>query len=255
MNEKRADLNKFTFKFAKGTGDINAFVLNTGQEFYPCYISSKFDNFDIHEILASFDNFDQDAFTPENTTGLISLKSSHHLSLNSDFTTNINDNLWAVDLLVHDALLEDVKPIQNALFFIGHKQKSNMVIKDLEIKAFMYEDKLLFSELLMNDNIANVEIFGLYSLNDSIMNFGSKISLSDIFFRSKKERNVETREGIVLLEQDSKLMLHFFGSLSDHKIRLFNRRKMKKFEKKLTKEIKRANNAYEKKEYERKQNS
>ena len=92
LNEKRADLNKFTFKFAKGTGDISAYALNTGQEFHPCYISSKFDNFDIHEILASFDNFDQDAFTPENTTGLISLKSSHHLSLNSDFTTNINDN-------------------------------------------------------------------------------------------------------------------------------------------------------------------
>jgi hypothetical protein len=255
LNEERADLNKFTFKFAKGTGDISAFALNTGQEFYPCYISSKFDNFDIHEILASFDNFGQDEFTPENTTGLISFKSSHHFSLNSNFKTNLDDNLWAIDLLVHDALLEDVEPIQNALFFIGHKQKSNMIIKDLEIKAFMFEDKLLFSELLMNDNIANLEIFGMYSLNDSIMDFGSKISLSDIFFRSKKERNVETREGVVPLEQDSKLMLHFFGSLSDHKIKLFNRRKMNQFEKKLAKEIKRANNAYEKKENERKQNS
>ena len=68
LNEERADLNKFTFKFAKGTGDISAFALNTGQEFYPCYISSKFDNFDIHEILASFDNLGQDEFTPENTT-------------------------------------------------------------------------------------------------------------------------------------------------------------------------------------------
>ena len=175
--------------------------------------------------------------------------------MNSNFKTNLDDNLWAIDLLVHDALLEDVEPIQNALFFIGHKQKSDMIIKDFEIKAFMFEDKLLFSELLMNDNIANLEIFGMYSLNDSIMDFGSKISLSDIFLRSKKERNVETREGVVPLEQDSKLMLYFFGSLSDHKIKLFNRRKMNQFEKKLAKEIKRANNAYEKKENERKQNS
>ena len=255
MNEQRADLNKLTFKFARGTGDISAYALNSGQEFYPCYISSNLKNFDVHEILSSFNNFGQEAFTKENTTGLISFKSSHHFSLSSDFKTNIDDNLWIIDLLVHDALLENVKPIQNALFFIGHKQKSNMIIKDLEIKAFMFEDKLLFSELLMNDNIANIEIFGMYSINDSIMDLGSKISLSDIFFRSKKERILETNEGIVPLEQDSKLMLHFFGSLSDHKIKLFNRRKMNKFEKELAKEIKRANNAYLKKESERKQNS
>jgi hypothetical protein len=255
VNNKRADLQKLAFRFADGSAEIQGYVLNEGKEFYPSFFNTSLNNFNIQEILRTFDNFKQDAFTIENTSGLISLKSSHHFSLNPDLSININDNLWVFDLHIHDALLHDVKPINNSLFFIGHKAKSNMVIKDLEVKAFMLKDKLLFSEVLMNDNIANLEIFGLYSLSDSVMDLGSKISLTDLFFRSKRERVVETNEGIVPLEQDAKIFIRMNGSLSDHKIKLNNRKKMDRYEKELIREINKANKEFEKKEKERKQKS
>jgi hypothetical protein len=255
LNNKRADLKKMAFSFADGNAEIQGYVLNEGKEFYPAYFNTSINNFNIQEILRNFDNFKQDAFTIENTSGLISLKSSHHFSLNPDLTINISDNLWVFDLHIHDALLHDVKPINNSLFFIGHKAKSNMVIKDLEVKAFMQKDKLLFSEVFMNDNIANLEIFGLYSLSDSVMDLGSKISLTDLFFRSKKERVVETNEGIIPLEQDAKIFIRFNGSISDHKIKLNNRKKMDRYEKELIREINKANKEFEKKEKERKQKS
>ena len=188
-----------------------------------------------------FDGFNQDVITPDNTSGKFSWNSDHHFSLNPDLTLNLNDNIWFFNLNIHDAKLTDVAPIQNALFFIGHKSKSNMFIKDLNLQAYMHNDKLLFSEVLMNDNIANLEIFGSYSLTDSIMDFGSKISLTDLFFRSKKERMLETSQGIVPLEQDAKVYIRLQGNPSNHKIQLNNRKKITRFEKELISEIGKAN--------------
>lgn len=252
LNKNRAEIKKLDFSFASGTAKINGYAANSGSDFVPCYLSTEINDVDIQQLLPMFDNFDQEVITPENTTGLFSWKSNHHFSINSDFVTNIDDNIWFFDFNIHNVTLTNVGPIQNALFFIGHKAKSNMIVKDLKVNAYMNKDKLLFSEVLMNDNIANLEIFGSYSLTDTIMDFGSKVSLTDVFFRSKKERILETNEGIVPLEQDAKVFIRMQGSPANHKIQLHSRKKLERFEKELLREIEKANKNFAKKEKERK---
>jgi hypothetical protein len=126
-----------------------------------------------------------------------------------------------------------------------------MIIKDLNVRVSMYKDKLYFNEIIMNDNIANLEIIGSYSLADSLIDLSSKVSFNDLFFRSKKERILETRQGNIPLQQDSKVFLGIQGHLVKHKISLLSKRKMERFETGLKREIDKANKAFQQKETER----
>ena len=252
LNGRIIDMKNLDFMFASGSTHLQGYILNNEAKNYPCFVTSDIKNLDIQQVLNTFDNFNQTVITPENTSGLFSWKSTHYLSFDPNLKININDNYWDFNFLIHDAELKDVEPLQNALFFIGHKEKSNMVIKDLNVSVSMFKDKIYFTEIIMNDNIANLEIIGSYSLADSVMDVGSRISLTDLFFKTKKERIVETMEGKIPLEQDSKVFLQVKGNLAKHKINLLTRRKMERFEKELKREIEIANKMFEQKEAERK---
>jgi hypothetical protein len=251
VNEKMINIRNLDFLFASGSTHLNGYVLNKGNNSYPLFVTADIKDIDIQKVLGSFDNFNQTVITPENTSGLFSWKSTHYLSFDPNLKINLNDNYWIFDFVVHDAELKDVEPLQNALFFIGHKSKSDMIIKDLNVKVSMFKDKIYFSEVIMNDNIANLEILGSYSINDSIIDVSSKISLTDLLFRSNKERTLETKQGKITLEQDSKIYLQVQGNPSKHKFSIRSRKKTERFEKELKREIEKANKVFEQKEAER----
>jgi len=250
-----AELNELTFSFASGRADLHGFMANNRQETSPGYLYARIENMDIQQFLASFDSFNQDAFTSRNSSGTISMNSHFYFGLRPDFTPTLDDNVWMFDFTIHNAELNEVEPIQKTLFFVGHKAKDNIIISEMNARAIMFRDKLYLSGLRMNDNIANLEIFGQYTHADASLDLGTKISLSDLFFRSKKERIVETQEGKFTLDEDSQILLRMTGLLSDHKLSLSSKRKMASFERELSREIRKASKEFQKKEKERKENN
>ena len=160
-----------------------------------------------------------------------------------------------LDFTVHNAELHQVEPIQRTLFFVGHKAKDKMIISDLNARAVIFRDKLYLTDLRMNDNIANLMVFGQYTHTSTSLDLGTKISLSDLFFRTKKDRVVETLEGKYTLDEDSQIYLRMQGLLSDHKLSLSSKRKMKYFEWDLSREIRKAEKEFQKRERERKLNN
>jgi hypothetical protein len=194
----------------------------------PGYLYSKVDDIDIQKFFTAFDNFNQDVFTSENTSGKVSWTAHYYFELGEKMVPVRNKNLWIIQMLVHDAELDKVEPIEKTLFFVGHKAKDEMIIKSLDIKAFLIKDRLFLNDVLMNDNIANLDLFGEVNLDDKTMDMGIEISLSDLFFRSKKRRIVNTEQGDVDLEKDSKVFLNLTGPLTDNKIKLMNKRKFNK---------------------------
>jgi hypothetical protein len=253
---EKSELRKLNFNFGSGTVDMHGFLqYNARGNIYPGYLNTQISNLDINELLRSFDSFNQEIITPENTSGLVSLNSTYYFELFPNFKPNPDKNLVMVDMLVHDAQLKHIQPVEKALFFIGHKAKSNMIISDLEIKAVYFKNNLFFSELIMNDNIANLEVFGLYSTKDASMDLGSRISLTDLFFRSKDERIVETLEGKINLDKDSKIFLRMQGYLPEHKLKLSTKRKIENYRQQLEGEIRKANKAFERLENERRKSN
>jgi hypothetical protein len=200
-------------------------VLKDQPKAYPGYFYSKADSIDLQEFLKSFDNFGQQAFTAENTTGKLSWASHYYFKMNEDLSLNENENFVIFNSKIYDAAFDQVEPIQKALFFVGSKSKDKMVVKNLDVNAFLSKNEIYFTDILMNDNIANLDVCGEVDLKNKELEIGVQISLSDLFFRSKAKRLVQTEAGEVDLENDSKVFLKMDGEFSDHKLGLTNQRK------------------------------
>ena len=98
----------------------------------------------------------------------------------------------------------------------------------------------------MNDNIANLDVFGEINFDDKLMDLGLEVSLTDLFFRSRKERLTETMEGIVKFDKDAKLFVGINGTLSDSKLSLISDKKFNNNRQELQSEIKKAEKEYRK---------
>ncbi|MCD4724920.1 MAG: AsmA family protein [Bacteroidales bacterium] len=222
-------LEELNFIFAGGSVKVHGYMDHDQPNSFPGYLYSKVDRIDIQEFFTSFDNFNQDIFTAENSSGKISWTSDYYFGLNENFKLLKDENLWSVNLIVHDAEFDKVAPIEKTLFFVGHKAKDNMIVSELDIDVFMFQNKMYFKDVLMNDNIANMEVFGEVDLDKKELDLGLEISLTDLFLRSKKKRRLETQEGVITLDKDKKLLLRMSGPISDHKLKMMSKRKFRNY--------------------------
>jgi len=222
-------LEELNFTFAGGSIRVNGYMDHGQPGSFPGYFYSKVDSIDIQEFFTSFDNFNQDVFTAENTSGKISWDSHYYFELDKSFKLLKDENLWWIDAVIHNAEFVQVEPIEKTLFFVGHKAKDNMIVSELNVHAFMVRNKIFFKDVLMNDNIANLDVFGEVDLNKKELDLGLEISLTDLFLRSKKKRRLETQEGVMTLDKDKKLLLRLSGPISDHKLKMMSKRKFSSY--------------------------
>ncbi len=243
----KLELNHLKFAFLDGTADVNGYIKKVESGFSPGYIYSNLDSIDIKKLFISFDNFDQDVFNANNSSGFISLKSHYYFEIEENFVPIKNRNLLIINSTVHHAELDKVEPIEKALFFVGHKSKDKMIISELNLDAIMIKNKMYFLNMFMNDNIANLNVFGEINFDNKLIDLGLEVSLTDLFFRSRKERFTETMEGIVKFDKDAKLFVGINGTLNDSKLSLISDKKFNKNRQELSSEIKKAEKEYRKK--------
>jgi hypothetical protein len=201
-DSEKIDLKKLDFSFAGGYVSTNGYILNSKSEKYDTYIKSNVDSISIEKVLLAFDNFNQDVFNSENSSGNLSWKSQLYLQLDQSFFPITRDNLWKFEISVHNGEFRKIEPVEKALFFVGHQAKDDLVVNELDIKAYLHDGKILFKDVFMNDNIANLDLFGEIDIMDSVLDIGMEISLTDLLFRSKKERGIETKDGESHLDSD-----------------------------------------------------
>jgi hypothetical protein len=236
-DDERIDLKGLDLSFAGGRIHLEGLLDRPPGKSLPGHAYVKTDNLDIKEILGTFDNFGQDDFTAENTSGRISSVSHHYFSVSNDLEFILNDNLWLANVNLHHAEFDQVRPIENTLSFVGHKSRDTMIVNELNMNLVLAGKELFFTDLVMNDNIANMELSGKLDLVEKELDLIAEISLSDLLFRSKNSRMMETREGISHLDEDSKLFLELFGPLSDHELKLISRKKFQRHREDLVEEI------------------
>jgi hypothetical protein len=236
-NRNKTELHKLAFSTDSGTVNIDGFFTTNRQGSAPGFLQARIEEMDISRAMSSLHNLNQDIVTSEQIKGTLSCKANMYFELQPDLKLSPGKNICMLDIDIHNAELNQVKPVQNMLFFVGHKAKDKMIIKDLKASAFFYNDNFYFSNLIMNDNIANLKISGQYALPESKIDLGAYISLSDLLFSSKEKRIVETQEGKFTLDDDMQLYLRMQGMLPDHKLSLSSKKKMKNFENDLTQQI------------------
>jgi hypothetical protein len=235
--EEKIELSNLDMTFAEGKIHLDGHLKHGNVKSYPGYLYLNTQNLDIQKVLGAFGNFDQEAFTSTNSRGKISTASHHYFELSKDFGFNRKKNLWLVNTMIHHAEFHQVRPIEKTLFFVGHKAKDTMIVSELNINLILVKDKLYFRDILMNDNIANLKLNGELDLAGRELDISTEISLTDLFFRSKKERIAETQAGIMTLDEDDKLFLRLHGPLDDHKIELVKKRKFEQYQAELFENI------------------
>lgn len=247
-------LENLDLSFAGGMLHLNGNLTRDRHNSYPGYLYLKTDNLDMKNILKSFDDFKQEAFTWQNTSGKISTSSHHYFKLDRDLTFIRDENLWLGNVVIHHAEFDKVEPIEKTLFFVGHKAKDTMIVSELNVNILLVQDMLYFRDLLMNDNIANLAISGEVHVDAYEMDLWAEISLSDLFFRSKSKRVAETKAGIITLDKDAKLFLRLYGPLEDHKLSLVKKKKYEEHLNDLKTEISVAQRNYKESVYLQNQN-
>lgn len=218
------ELNKLDFEVTDGMLKVHGHINHLPGEKPAGYLYSNANSLDINKIFRSFENFNQDVFTDQNTKGIISWSSHYYFTLDSNLVPLVNEDTWIINANVHEAHFKHVEPIEKTLFFVGHKAKDDMLVSNLNMTALMFQNKLYIRDVFMNDNIADLGLFGQLDLDENDMNLNIELSLSDLFFRSKKKRTIQTEEGEMSLDKDSKIFLKMVGPFKDGKISIQKKR-------------------------------
>lgn len=217
------DLLKTTYK--NNLFEVYGSLANNQSAQISGHIYNKMLRMPIEDILHSLNNFNQDQFTHQNTTGNISWEADYYLTLNSMLQPLNNQNYLKFDFTIHDGIITDNAMINKTLFFIGHRVKEEIHIHNATFNTFLYKDWVLIRDVKINNSISNIELFGSYHQPDSLLDLHLNLSLTDLFFRSGAKRKIQTDEGVMNLEKDASLYIDLTGSLAHQQIKIRNRRK------------------------------
>lgn len=238
----KLELNRLKFNFGRGEVITRGFLKKENKASFPAYIFCESNELDLSEVLLAFNNFKQDEITYKNTDGKISWESDLHFNLIESFDTPSDSDLWKFKFRVHDAEFRDVKVIEETLSFIGHKAKDDFLVKELDIVGYLDGQEFLFKDVFINNNIVNMDVYGKINMRDSILDLGVEASLSDLLFRSKKKRVVQTQEGEVPLEGDLKIFLNVLGPKENRKVKTFSKKKFNRHREELSSQIENVEN-------------
>lgn len=172
-----------------------------------------------------------------NVHGYLTYDAEGLFKIDSTFNLVTDQNLFYSEILIQDGHIVNNPQIENTLSFIGHKSRENILINESDFKIYVNGNNIFIEDVLVNNSISNMDLFGKIYRYDSALNLNFRVSLTDLFFRSKQKRYLETREGQIRLFKDLSLYIELDGSLKDHKIKINPRKRHSIIQKELGREI------------------
>ncbi len=191
----------------------------------------------IEPLINSFSKTDLSDGAHGNIEGFISYKAEGLFQMDSLLYLVEGQNLFYADIVIEEGKIINNPQLENTLSFIGHKAKDSILINNSEFQIFINGTDLIIQDILVNNSISDMNIFGKYYLYDSAINLNFRVSLLDLFFRTKKKRYVDTEQGKIRLFKDLSLFIELNNSSPKHKIKIHPKRKHRLKRKDLAKEI------------------
>ena len=236
-NDRAFSIDHLYLGAAGGMLDISGIFVEDEDLSIGGHVFSKASQLRISDLLSSFDNFDQELFTSDNTLGLITWQSDYYFRLDSTFKIMDDENLWMFEITIDNGEIIDNQVIKDALSFIGQDVKEKIFIENASFQTFLYKDVLILEHVMVNNNISNMNIHGAFNKAQSDIDVNLQLSLNDLLFRSKDKRIVETKEGVVNLGKDMSLFLHISGPVDETKVKLNNKKKFNRNRAELNRDI------------------
>ena len=191
----------------------------------------------IEPLINSFSNTDLSDGAHGSIEGFISYKAEGLFQMDSLLHFVNDQNLFYADIVIEEGKIINNPQLDNTLSFIGHKAKDSIIINNSEFQMFINGTAMIIQDILVNNSITDMNIFGKYYLYDSALNLNFRVSLMDLFFRTKKKRYVDTEQGKIRLFKDLSLFIELDNSSPKHKIKIHPKRKYRLRRNDLAKEI------------------
>ena len=192
----------------------------------------------IDPLIKSFTNTDLADGRHGNIEGNLSFEAEGLFQMDSLLNIVTDQNLFYSDIIIKEGKIINNPQLDTTLSFIGHRAKDNVLIKNSEFQIFINGRDIILQDVLVNNSISDMDIFGRYYEYDSAINLNFRVSLTDLFFRTKQKRYVDTNDGQIRLFKDLSVFIELDNSSPKHKIRLHPKRKHRLKRKDLEAEIK-----------------
>jgi hypothetical protein len=237
ISEGIFSISGINFNTSGGHVEFSGLFLQNDDKTINGHFYSKGSRLSIERLINSFSNTDLSDGKHGNIDGQLSYDAEGLFKMDSLLYLVNDENLFYADIVIEEGKIINNPQLDNTLSFIGHKAKDSILIKNSEFQIFINGTDILIQDILVNNSISDMNIFGRYYQYDSTINLNFRVSLMDLFFRTKKKRYVDTDQGKIRLFKDLSIFIELDNSSPKHKIRIHPKRKHRLRRKDLAKEI------------------
>jgi hypothetical protein len=230
-------INDISFNTSEGHVEFSGLFLQNVDKTIDGHFYSTGTKMSIEPLINSFSNTNLSDGKHGNIEGFISYEAEGLFKMDSLLYLVNDQNLFYADIVIEEGKIINNPQLDNTLSFIGHKAKDSILIKNSEFQIFINGNDIILQDVLVNNNISNMNIFGQYYQYDSAINLNIRVSLTDLFFRTKKKRYVNTNQGKIRLFKDLSIFIELDDSSPKNKIRIHPKRKHRLKRKDLANEI------------------
>ncbi|MFO7863364.1 MAG: AsmA-like C-terminal region-containing protein, partial [Salinivirgaceae bacterium] len=154
------------FKFnAFGGSMVTSAVYDTRDTITSILFKNEIDGMDIHQMLVDADNFDQEDFTHENVTGIVTSSLDGRILMQD--TTIFYDKINVLGRFkLENGGIYNFEPAQELAKYTNMKELDSIVFKTMESSVFIYNNDIYFPKTDIVSTAMDMSVFGMQSFNE-----------------------------------------------------------------------------------------
>ena len=203
------------FKLKAFDGEINTSAVYDTRQDTQIIISFKnqIKGLDIHRLLVESNNFDQEEFTSDNITGLLTSDVDGRIAFTEDFDILFKEMIVKGNFELDNGAIYNYEPLaelsEAKITVPGLRELDSLEFATLKSGVFIYKNEIYFPKTNVKSTATDLSAYGMQSFDEDY-EYHIKIHPSDILFgksekKKKKIKNEDTdteRKGWELIAKD-----------------------------------------------------
>ncbi len=149
------------------------------------YFKNEIFGMDINQLLVDADDFDQEEFTHENISGVLTSSLDGRIIMNDTAVFYDKINMLG-RFKLEDGGLYNYEPVSELSKYTGMKELDSIVFKTMESSVFIYKNKIYFPQTDIVSTALDMSAYGMQSFDDDY-EYHFKVHLSDVLFGKRKK--------------------------------------------------------------------
>jgi hypothetical protein len=201
------------FKLNAFDGSINTSAVYDTRQDTQVIISFKnqIEGLDIYRLLVEGNNFDQDEFTSDNISGLLTSDIDGRIAFTEDFDILFEEMIIKGEFELDDGAIYNYTPLvelsEAKITVPGLRGLDSLEFETLKSAVFIYKNEIYFPKTNVKSTATDLSAYGMQSFAEDY-EYHIKIHPSDILFgksdkkKNKKEDEDKERKGWELIAKD-----------------------------------------------------